>query len=399
MIDDKIIRLRHAQGINAKKSILRGIKTEPLIKFFMYVYDPYKSYGISGDRTNMDDFEHIPDEFFYEQLDKLVSREVTGHAAEKCISILRSTYGSYVDLVLCRTLDAGITAKTINAVYGKGTIPAFDIMKGQDDVKRIDYPTMASIKFDGVRIVSVVHLNHVKFYTSKGREFRIPTIERELLDLYVPGTTLDGELVYKTGLQQHRQVISGKLTSILAGGIDDIPEAEYHIFDMMWHNEWETQECPSDYQSRYANIVQGIKTHRVTQWVLMSKTEVDEMFDILTSKGFEGVMCRPAWGLYEWKRTYNLIKLKLENECILKVIDTLEGTGKYEGQVGALICEGYIDEVHVEVSVGSGLSDQDRLRKDFIGKNIEVMYNTVTHSIDKPCSLFLPRYKRVVGEL
>ena len=54
-------------------------------------------------------------------------------------------------------------------------------------------------------------------------------------------------------------------------------------------------------------------------------------------------MIKPIDGLYECKRSYNWLKAKPFIEVSLHVIDIEEGTGKYEGNTGALQCQGTDD--------------------------------------------------------
>ena len=90
------------------------------------------------------------------------------------------------------------------------------------------------------------------------------------------------------------------------------------------------------------------------------------------------------------------IKFKGEETTSLHVVGTQDGRegSKYEGQIGALICES--EDGELMVNVGSGLTDEDRLRTDFIGKIIEVKYNAKIKSKgSNTWSLFLPRYLEI----
>ena len=95
---------------------------------------------------------------------------------------------------------------------------------------------------------------------------------------------------------------------------------------------------------------------------------------------------------WEDKRSKQLIKLKAELDADLKVIDVKAGTGKYEGQIGALVCTDSSRKLNV--SVGSGLSDEQRktlVADELIGKIVTVTYNAKIQAKDGTWSLFLPR--------
>ena len=83
-------------------------------------------------------------------------------------------------------------------------------------------------------------------------------------------------------------------------------------------------------------------------------------------------------------------------EADLKVVAIQEGTGKYKGKIGALLCES--GDGNVKVSVGSGLTDEQRSlpESDYIGKIISVKYNTKIPNYDKSGeTLFLPRFVEI----
>ena len=61
-----------------------------------------------------------------------------------------------------------------------------------------------------------------------------------------------------------------------------------------------------------------------------------------------------TWCSYECKRSHCLAEVKPLIEVTLEVIDIEEGTGRNEGKLGAVVCEGMDDERMVRVNVGSG---------------------------------------------
>lgn len=85
--------------------------------------------------------------------------------------------------------------------------------------------------------------------------------------------------------------------------------------------------------------------------------------------GMEGIMINLN-SRYQYKRTGELLKYKKFNTIDLRVIGVTEGTGKYEGTLGALVCK-YKDNL---VSVGSGFTDAQR---DNIWANLEKVVDTI----------------------
>ena len=86
----------------------------------------------------------------------------------------------------------------------------------------------------------------------------------------------------------------------------------------------------------------------------------------------------------------------------LEVVDLEEGTGRNQGRLGALVCEGTDDGRAIRVNVGSGLSDSDRdsfwTRKDeLVGHIVEIKADVVTQNQDGTYSLRFPRFERFRG--
>ena len=92
------------------------------------------------------------------------------------------------------------------------------------------------------------------------------------------------------------------------------------------------------------------------------------------------------------------MKIKPVADFDLKVIQVVEGEGKYVGMMGALLCEGFDDGKLIRVSVGSGFSDEQRAeiwknRRKALGQTVVVMCDAVTQSNTGEYSLRFPRFK------
>ena len=115
----------------------------------------------------------------------------------------------------------------------------------------------------------------------------------------------------------------------------------------------------------------------------------------LLSQGQEGIILKDRQGQWEDKRTKSQIKFKGELECDLKIVGIQAGTGKYEGMLGAILCES--KDGIVKVSVGSGFNDEHRQTygDELIGKIVAVKYNARITNKDGEESLFLPIFVEV----
>lgn len=125
----------------------------------------------------------------------------------------------------------------------------------------------------------------------------------------------------------------------------------------------------------------------------------------ICNMGGEGLMINLASGMYNHKRTDQLLKFKQVQSIDMEVIDVQEGNGKYAGLIGAIWCHCKTDDGKaITVSVGSGLSDEQRMSwalrpSDIIGKIVEIQYFSLSQDGKtkgtENYSLRFPRLKSV----
>ena len=137
---------------------------------------------------------------------------------------------------------------------------------------------------------------------------------------------------------------------------------------------------------------------------LLENTTSQLLHDV-TSMGGEGLMINTCSGLYNHKRTDELLKLKKVQTIDMKVYDFDWGNGKYEGMVGALKAVCVTDDGKViKCDIGSGMTDEERLSWacDFsriCGKIVEVAYFSLSQTSAQKgtnsYSLRFPRLKSV----
>lgn len=120
-------------------------------------------------------------------------------------------------------------------------------------------------------------------------------------------------------------------------------------------------------------------------------------------KGFEGIMIKDEHAPYECKRSYYMLKAKPFIEVSLTVVGVEGGTGRNEGKLGALICEGKDDGKFIKVNVGSGLTDDNRddfwaSQNKILNQIVEVRADAITkNQDDEHYSLRFPRFMRFRG--
>jgi DNA ligase-1 len=94
--------------------------------------------------------------------------------------------------------------------------------------------------------------------------------------------------------------------------------------------------------------------------------------------GWEGWMLRDSLGLYETRRSWGLMKVKIEEheEHTALVTGVTPGEGRLSGMVGALECTDTVSGVSFRI--GMGLSDADRACSDWIGCLVDYSYLWLT---------------------
>ena len=410
-------QLRMASGSISKLRILReNFENEDWKKLLTACYNDSINYYVSAPRDNtfVDDFDTGD---LLTALTNLSSRNVTGNAARAFALECSQTYGEMFRLVLGGSLKAGVSVTTINKAY-PGLIAQFKVMLAKDS-PITHFPCIASTKYDGVRLLAFVeepklsHLKHkeytmpmvpdVKLILRSGKQIHIKSLEYEMSKQ--PPGVYDGELVSGDGLQEGRTKITGSVNRCLKGSDTDIKGYTYCIFDMLEHAEWDEQQTSRPYSTRITamndGLTQNVKVRMAEMYMMTDMSMVNNLYANLIKKGYEGLIIRYAYDFYEWKRSEKLIKLKVTNECVLTCVGTTEGTGKYEGMIGALQCRGTVDGKLIVVKLGSGLTDHDREMSPshYEAKQIDVLYNDIVRAEGADhYSLFLPRFKRVAGE-
>lgn len=132
---------------------------------------------------------------------------------------------------------------------------------------------------------------------------------------------------------------------------------------------------------------------------------VDQLCDLVTNCGAEGLMINRPYANYEHKRTNALLKYKKSKTMDMRVSDVFEGTGKYEAALGSMLCVAQLPNGdYISANVGTGISDEQRCQwyvhpNDIIGKIVEVEYFDISQNESvlgtNHYSLRFPRLKRV----
>ena len=380
--------------------------------------DPLVTFGVkqvpesekNGNGLNWEDFKN--------SANLLIERESTGHAARDLIINLMNLskedqWNNWYRRILIKDLRCGVSEKTVNNVAKKMNlkfrVPVFSCMLAHDGAKhpkKIKGDCLVEYKYDGVRVVAIVKKNKATLYSRNGKIFNnFAHIENVLSKPEYNNIVFDGEVMSNDFQALMKQVYrkSGANTE----------DAYLALFDMLPLKEFNEGRSKLNSLERKQELNKLSKTFgseiKLVDYEIINfdneqgQEKFSEMNKEALEKGFEGLMIKPNNNYYECKRSHAWLKIKPFIEVTLKVIDIQEGTGKHEGKLGAFSVEGEDDGKFFSLSVGSGLTDEQRdmywADKDkLIGRLIEVRADAITKSIEgEHFSLRFPRFKSFRG--
>lgn len=342
----------------------------------------------------------------------LSSRTVTGNAAiqrlTEILSGLDSCNAKVIERIIQKDLKCGVQASTANSVWS-GLIHEYPVMLcsqfEQKLVDKIKYPAYVQLKMDGMRFNAIVRDGKVEFRSRNGKEIQLlGNLEKEFATLAGGiDCVFDGELMvmHPDDYQfMDRQTGNGILNKANKGTISAKEASWVHatVWDVIPYVQFVDGHCATPYSQRYASLKLLVdkqeskdkKIWLVTTDIVNNLDEAQVIFEGYLESGLEGIILKDGSGVWEDKRTKSQIKFKGELECDLKIVGIQAGTGKYEGMLGAILCES-ADGI-VKVSVGSGFTDEQRknLGEEIIDKIAAIKYNMKIKNKAGEESLFLP---------
>ena len=424
-----ILNLESDNSRLAKEAILQNAETENNDIFFegaRLALDALITFGVKKVPTHSGpDGQGLPWVAFKKLAEQLQNRELTGNAAKDAIELAltvatESEWNNWYRRILIKDLRCGVSETTINKVVKKRPeyqIPVFTCQLAYDGANhegKIKGKKIIESKLDGVRVLTLVWPNgKVQQFSRNGKElFNFEHVKKQFaagakyLDQpYV----FDGEIMSKSFQDLMTQV--RRKTSVEAG------DAVLYLFDMLPLSAFEKGIYTVSQLERSATLkewyekqvfMQLLDNVRVVEQELVNldspsgRARFKEINQFAIDAGFEGIMLKDPDAPYELKRSVAWLKQKPFIEVSLQIIAVEEGTGKNEGKLGAFICAGTDDGKDIQVNVGSGFSDLQRVEywsnQDIvIGDIVEIRADAITQNKDGTYSLRFPRFLRFRG--
>jgi DNA ligase-1 len=426
-----IKRLEADNSRLAKEAVIEAAMEEGLDEFFQgckMALDKLYTFGVKQVPVKEEEGgQGLAWPQFVELAEALYRRSLSGHAARDAIKLAmdvstQEQWNDFYRRILIKDLRCGVSEKTVNTVAKRAkkpqyAVPVFEVMLAHDGANhegKITGKKLVEPKLDGVRAITVLDFESrsVTMYTRNGKVLEnFAHITDKLvgqLDNFGRSYVFDGEVVSHSFQDLMKQV--HRKSDVQA---DD---AKLMLFDIVPLSEFKSGASVMGQKRRTAFLKEFKKIFNDTgciEVIPQKEFDLDVFTDEIAFKdynkemveaGFEGIMIKDPNGKWEGKRSVAWLKQKPFIEVSLSVVALEEGTGKNEGRLGALVCEGEDDGKKIIVNVGSGLTDAQR--KDFwadqdaiMGQVVEIRADAATRSQDSETtwSLRFPRFIRFRG--
>ena len=421
---------------------LGSSNADTFLKLAGMCYNPYVTFGVrkvpsstpSSLVTSVGD--ENPWQDFVALLDALKERKLTGNAALDAVEAMSSRFTSdewdnFCAPVIRRDLRAGFSVATINKVC-KGTDYEVPVFKCQLATNSEGRPEMSGTKrlepkLDGVRVLMVVSFEPGMYdhpepvatcYSRNGKIFenfthiedQVTANVRKIITLLgkdigncTKGFVFDGEVVgasFNELMKQARRKTDAKADDTV-----------FHVFDVMPLADFQRGHCNAQFRKRVTAmnnlkpLLENLSSVETMSHIIVDldteegNKELKRYANDMVNADFEGIMIKDLGAPYECKRNLFWMKWKPTITVDLEVIELEEGTGRNEGRLGALVCEGTDDGKLIKVNVGSGFSDSDRdsyweAKDEVIGQTAEVLCDVISQNQDGTYSLRFPRFVR-----
>jgi len=343
----------------AKHAALSGLSGHDL-KLVHEALNPYRVFNIKKfdwptEHSREDHPNYHP---FFQLLDKLHDRVLTGNAAKEAVTNVLSLYTAPTAKALARVLDkdlkCGATDSTLNKIY-PNLVPTFDVMladkmpaKHEKNQYKWVFPCIAEAKYDGKRMICFVEAGKPVVYRSRnGKPFdwvegMFDADLQKLRDVVGVDIIVDGEVLAVEA--------SGKTSFTLTGNAAgaDNKEAKLALrlfaFDWMTVEEWKANACPRPQARRSITLESLIKQAQPDKIIKSKYRLVDSIakatafYEEMLDEGFEGLIIKDPSAMYEWDRGGAWTKWKPVYDVDLTIVGFYEGDAgtKNEGKLGGM---------------------------------------------------------------
>lgn len=401
---DKLLQLQEISGTNDKISFIKQNSDFELKEIFKWLYDNSRISGIAEKKFEKEYSVALSSEnnFTKEIVDvfRYLDKHHTGSMVDiiEVKSLMNQICSTDIEKevfkkIVCKNLPLGVDAKTINKCF-PNLIPTFDVClcdKYYDRLELVDGTREFAIspKIDGCRCIAIKDNNEVKLVSRQGKRWMgLVEIEKAIKDLPFDSVIFDGEITIKDYMKYPSKEVY-KMTSKIISTKDEVKtDLCFNIFDTLKKYEWDNKKCLFDYTQRREWLMKFFKTPennclQIVPDIYIGKdvSQIEQLMKgIVREQDWEGLVIKFTDSKYEWKRSKNWLKVKAFQEMDMYIKGVEEGTNSNKNKLGALICEVEHPTLgHIEAKVGSGYSDDERIRlwemkDELIDRVVSVQY-------------------------
>ncbi len=419
-----IAQLEATSGRLDKERIVLDAWNQGCVEFFQgakLAYDALITFGVKkvpliegeDDGTFVYNLEWSE---FTTLLDRLRTRELSGNAARDALrsaadAASAAQWNGWYRRILLKDFKCGITESTINKVLesvgGKALdyiIPVFSCQlakNGEDHPKKIAGKKFLDPKLDGVRILTILNIENqtVTQYTRDGRQndrFELIAASfAKLLPFLKQSIVFDGEVVSRSFQELMRQLNRKKETNTA--------DAKLALFDVIPLADFLAGECKLTQTERHELLVGfmplfaehcGERVYVIPKMLVdLNTPEGQQQFKEFNREtvdaGFEGIMIKDPKSTYRTKRTDAWLKIKPFITVDLEIVGFEPGKSdsRFRDTLGGMICRGEDQGKKIEVTVGSGFSEdlRDEIWRNqdkVLGQIAEIKGDALTKSKD-----------------
>lgn len=230
-----------------------------------------------------------------------------------------------------------------------------------EDTHAEDY--LVSEKYDGVRAIWTGE----RLITRQGNPIHAPDWFTEKW----PNVWLDGELWSKRNDFEFVMSTVRKSTPVDS----EWRKIHYMIFDAPDKDKTMPFEQRSQRYTQIANAMNLPHVIPIKQFSVANNQALYLVLEEYVQKGAEGLILHRKSALFESGRTDNLLKLKPHMDAEAKVIEILNGAGKFDGMMGSMLVE---MPSGLRFKIGSGFSDEERRSPPKVGDYVTYKYHGFT---------------------
>lgn len=403
--------LESTNSTKAKQHILRKNSENDLLKkILVYTYDTNLQYGIKQKTIDKMSFTTTESDKWNSNvwcmLDELASSNINNTLiweVEKLLCYFDDSLKDLIIKILLKDLRCNISVKTINTAI-PGLIHQHQVMLASKFEGKIKGKVSMSLKMDGIRNSALIENGNIKHISRQGKIVEgLEEINKALREFNLEGYFIDGELI-RQNIDNIPSDDNFRLTTKIVNSKSFYKEGlEFVIFDIVPIEDYYLGKSVIPYEERFQlmeeligkgnEFIRLVPKYGITDNV----EEIYEKLHEITSIGEEGLMLNTLTGVYSFgKRPKDILKVKKMQTCDIRCLRVEEGTGKYKGKLGKIICDykGY------ELGVGSGFLDYERdfyweYPDEIIDKIVEVQYFEESKNEKGELSVRFPVFKYV----